>query len=219
MRVALDGALSLVFPVWCAGCDEPDAALCAACRQHLVPQARARTVEDLEVWSGLDFDGVAARVLRAAKEEGRTALLRALAPALAAAVDEALAHAPPVPVCLVPVPSSPAALRRRGFRVVEVLTTRAGLPTERLVRTGGRAADQRGLGRQERAQNVAGRMTARGADGRAVLIVDDVVTTGATLLETARALTAAGARVVGAATVASTPLHSPRRGFGTATDR
>lgn len=219
MRGALEGALSLIFPVWCAGCDEPDTMLCPACRRELVPTVARRALGGLEVWSGLDFDGVAARVLRAAKEDGRTALLRMLAPALAAAVAECLAHAPPERVSLVPVPTSGAAMRRRGYRVVEVLATRAGLPTHRMLRTGGRAEDQRRLGREDRARNVAGRMSARGAQNRAVLIVDDVVTTGATLLEAARALTDAGARVVGAATVASTALHSPRRESATATGR
>ncbi|WP_454261450.1 phosphoribosyltransferase family protein [Pseudoxanthomonas mexicana] len=65
-------------------------------------------------------------------------------------------------------------------------------------------ADQRLLGRTERAANVSGSMRARGAAGAAVIVVDDVVTTGATLVEAARALRAGGARVLGAATVAST---------------
>ena len=73
------------------------------------------------------------------------------------------------------------------------------------------------LGVADRERNVAGSMRLRPADerriaGRTVLLVDDVVTTGATLREAARALTAAGARVLGAAAVASTPLHTRGRG-------
>jgi predicted amidophosphoribosyltransferase len=70
------------------------------------------------------------------------------------------------------------------------------------------AADQRGLGRAERLENLRGGMLARRAEGIRVVIVDDVVTTGATLLEAARALRAAGAVVVGAATIAATPLRA-----------
>lgn len=215
---ALGGALSLVFPTWCAGCDLPDTALCAACRGALDPDVRTRTVDGLRVWSALEFEGIAARVVRAAKEEGRTTLLRALAPALRDAVGHAVAavSAPTArAITLVPIPTSAAAMRRRGYRVVDTICRRAGLPAHRLLTARGRAADQRVLGRAERARNVADAFTAHGATGRAVLLVDDVVTTGATLREAAAALRAAGATVLGAATVASTP----RKGIVTATDR
>ncbi|MFT4052226.1 MAG: phosphoribosyltransferase family protein [Microbacterium sp.] len=215
VRDAFAGALGLVFPAWCAGCDAPDATLCPACRAELRPSVEVRAVGGLEVFSGLVFAGVAARALRACKEDGRTRLARALAPALAAAADCAVAAAGPAPaaagateVLVVPVPTSPAAMRRRGYRVSELIARRAGLRPRRLLATAGHAADQRGLGIAARDRNVAGGMRARGVDGRSVLIVDDVVTTGATLREAARALRAAGADVIGAATAASTPLRA-----------
>ncbi len=86
-------------------------------------------------------------------------------------------------------------------------TARAGLHPHTSMQTAGRAADQRGLGREDRARNTAGSLRARGVAGCAVLIVDDVVTSGATLCEAERALRAAGAVVIGAATVASTPRY------------
>ena len=122
-----------------------------------------------------------------------------------AAVAAALAASTAGPVALVPVPTSPGAMRRRGYRVVETIARRADLPFRRLLAAGTGAADQRRLGRAERAQNVAGVMHAQPARGLRVIVLDDVVTTGATLGEAERALTAAGARVLGAATVASTP--------------
>lgn len=203
-------ALSVVFPVWCAGCDAPDTALCDQCRPALIPTPIARVAGEVPVHAGLVFEGVAARVVRAAKEEGRTGLLRALAPALECAVAASLAAATAGPVVLVPVPTSPAAMRRRGFRVVELIARRAGLPVRRLLVVSTAAGDQRRLGRADRARNVAGSMRvrgSRGAEGVRVILLDDVVTTGATLREAARALTAAGAVVVGAAAVASTPRH------------
>ena len=91
--------------------------------------------------------------------------------------------------------------RARGFVVVPALVhTR-------------RVADQSHLDRVDRARNLAGSMTV-GAPWRAVVrgatcvLVDDVVTTGATLSEAARALHDAGARHVVAATCATTPFHS-----------
>ncbi|GAA3768093.1 phosphoribosyltransferase family protein [Microbacterium kribbense] len=203
-----------MFPVACAGCGALDATLCVPCERMLQPDVRRRIVAGIQVCSGLDFDGVPARVLRALKADGRTGLARALAPALAAAV--AAAGSPgPEPLLVVPVPTSRAAMRRRGYRVTELLARRAGVHTIRALTSVRATADQRGLSALARAGNVAGSMrAARGAPaqlaGRSVLLVDDVVTTGATLGEAARALRAAGAVVTGAATVAATARrHRP----------
>ena len=205
---ALTEASALLFPVQCAGCDAPDVALCESCAGALRPVVTRRDGL-VPVWSALEFTGVPARVIRALKEEGRTGLARALAPALRASVDAALRQ-PPVDqsVVLVPLPTSRTAYRRRGYRVVEVIAARAGLRVARLLVPLRATADQRGLDRAERARNVASSLRARDAAGLQVVILDDVVTTGATLAEAARALRAAGAHVIGAATVAGTPLRA-----------
>jgi predicted amidophosphoribosyltransferase len=109
---------------------------------------------------------------------------------------------------VVPVPSSRAAFRRRGYAVTDLLARRAGATPRRLLVPGRAGLDQRGLGRQERARNVGGTLRARRAEGMRVVVVDDVVTTGATLDEAVRVLRRAGADVVGAAAVATTPLRS-----------
>jgi predicted amidophosphoribosyltransferase len=110
----------------------------------------------------------------------------------------------------VPIPTSGAAFRRRGYRVVELVAARAGLRVVRLLRHTRRTADQRGLDHARRRDNVAGSLRARDAAGLRVLVLDDVVTTGATLAEAARALRASGAEVVGAVTIAATPRRSER---------
>ncbi|GAB2697133.1 phosphoribosyltransferase family protein [Microbacterium marinum] len=196
---ALVEALAVVFPTWCAGCDEVDVSLCDACRAGLAAQPVRRHLGNaLEVRSALRFEGVAARVLRALKEEGRTGLARPLGHAMAAAwvYDDAVA---------VPVPSSRASMRRRGFAATELLTKRAGLRTARLLVPARRAADQRGLSRTERMANMSGAFVARPAEGVRVVLIDDVVTTGATLLDARRALRDAGAIVLGAVTAMDTP--------------
>ncbi|KAF2412195.1 phosphoribosyltransferase [Microbacterium sp. B35-04] len=229
LREACADALALLLPVWCAGCDEPDIALCERCALALQPDVRRRVVEApggaIEVWSGLAFDGVAARVLRAIKEDGRTGLAAALAPTLAAVLDRAGAAG-----CLVvPMPTSRAAYRRRGFRVPELLLRRVGRPGRRLLRYARRTADQRGLDRDGRHRNVGHSMvttTSRSAPqggeitgdsghpgpGAAlrVVVVDDVVTTGASLAEAVRALRAAGVEVVAAVALAATPRRHGR---------
>jgi predicted amidophosphoribosyltransferase len=91
--------------------------------------------------------------------------------------------------------------------VPDLLIRRAGFRGERMLRQTRPTRDQRELDRDERARNVADSMRARGARhaGREVVIVDDVVTTGATIDEAARALRAAGFLPVCAIALAATP--------------
>jgi predicted amidophosphoribosyltransferase len=87
----------------------------------------------------------------------------------------------------------------------------AGARTAALLVQARDVQDQAGLGTAARTINLAGALRARRRlDGLDVVVVDDVVTTGATLAEAARALTAAGARVRGAAVVAMTVLRGTR---------
>lgn len=210
VREACGQALALLLPVACPGCGLHGTALCGPCRAALTPAPRRRAAGDLPVWSGLVFEGAAARALRAMKERGRTDVARVLAPALREALRAAVSGARS-PVVAVAVPTSRAAMRRRGYRVPELVARRAGVRTARLLSVARATGDQRALDRAQRARNVAGSMRAtRNAAGLDVVLIDDVLTTGATLAEARRALESAGARVVAAAVVADTPLrHIP----------
>lgn len=160
----------------------------------------------MPVVAALTYEGVQARCIRRLKEEGETVLARPLGAALRSAVDEFSAGASQLVV--VPIPTGRAAFRRRGYRVPEMLIRRAGLRVHRLLLPVRATADQRGLDVVQRGENVARSMRARHArDGADVVLIDDVITTGATLDEGARALTDAGFRVRGAVTLAATPRH------------
>jgi predicted amidophosphoribosyltransferase len=208
-RRACAEALALLLPVACAGCDEPDVALCERCVVALSPEPHRRLIGAGEAafpaWSGLRFEAVPARVIRALKEDGRTGLARALAPALRAALDAA---GDAGGATLVVVPTSRASFRRRGYRVPDLIARRAGLRVHPLLRQTRRVHDQRLLGRDGRRRNVEGSMRAIDAAGRRVIVVDDVVTTGASLAEAVRALRNGGAEVVAAVTVAATPRRA-----------
>lgn len=191
----------------CSGCDAPGTLLCEECAAALIAAPLRRTTPNgLRVVAALEFGGVAARCIRRLKEEGETLLARPLGGAVAAAVGAA---APDVEGCaLVPVPTGRAAFRRRGYRVPELLLRRAGLPPTRLLASARATADQRGLGRTERGDNVRDSMRVRRrGDGRPLLVFDDVITTGATLDEAARVLASAGFQVRGAVALAATPRH------------
>ncbi|MCD0486264.1 ComF family protein [Streptacidiphilus sp. ASG 303] len=194
------------------------------------------------VYAAAVYEGPVRGLLLAHKERGALGLAGPLGAALAGAVLAALGEEPragaadrrdrtgPAPLLLVPVPSAPRAVRARGHDPVHRLARaaarelrRSGVPARALgaLRPVRAVADQAGLGAADRRRNLAGALAVRRApaaalrSGRAVL-VDDLVTTGATLAEAARALEAAGVRVPGAATVAATPLRVPRRCRGRA---
>lgn len=200
-REHLADALDLLMPVWCAGCDAPGRALCATCVAEL-PRPRRRDADGLDVRSLARYEGAAARIIRALKEDGRTGLCRPLGRLVAGLVRDAGWE----DAVLVPVPPSRAALRRRGYAVPEMIARHGDVRTARRLRVRGRVLDQRRLDRAERQRNVAGSFVARPGTTAAV-IVDDVMTTGATLREAQRALREAGSRVVGAVVLADTPLR------------
>ncbi|CAN5269550.1 ComF family protein [soil metagenome] len=218
VRAAALDALALVLPIECAGCGADDRALCDRCRAALAPEPTKRRLADgTPVFSGLDYDGVVRRVVLALKEQQRTDLARQLAPALAAAVRAAVDDAtggatggvPGLRVAdlqVVAVPGTRAAYRRRGYDPVRLLLARAGLGERRVFAAARPHAVQKGLGIDAREANLVGAFRLRRAvDGIHCLLIDDVVTTGSTLVEAAQVLRAGGADVVAAATVASTP--------------
>lgn len=204
-----DELAAFVMSGCCAGCDELGTLLCDECRRSLAgAPVRRETPGGLPVVAALEYQGVVARCIRRLKEEGETRLARPLGAALSTAVAETLLEGMRSPL-IVPVPTGRAAFRRRGYRVPELLIRRVGLPVSRMLMNVRATADQRELGVVERGRNVSGSMRARHArDADEALLIDDVVTTGATLDEAARALTAAGFRVCGAVALAATPRHS-----------
>jgi predicted amidophosphoribosyltransferase len=102
-------------------------------------------------------------------------------------------------------PSSRASFRQRGYSPVMMLARAAGIRPVKLLTINRRRADQSTLGRMERFYNMKGVYRALPQARRAkVILIDDVLTTGATLLESARALRAGGADVLGSAVLAYT---------------
>ena len=228
MRGGLAALTDLVLPRTCAGCGLPGVLLCVRCAgllagPRLAAPRRFPWGFPPTVAAGA-YRGPVVPVVNAFKERGQAELAGPLGAALALAVATVAAAVPDRrgPVVLVPVPSSAAALRSRGRDHVGELTTRAvaelralGMPVAALplLRRRGRVRDSSGLSAAQRRANLAGTFvldpSARDLPRGALLVlVDDVVTTGATVTEAAGALApeaAAGARTVVAAVVAATP--------------
>ncbi len=210
VRGALLDAWAVLFPVDCAGCGRPDRAVCRSCHAALRSKPIARRLPGgVPVIAALEYSGTLRAMVLEYKEGNRTDVARVLAAPLGAAVTAARALPGGAQAELVPVPTSARAYRRRGYDPVRLLLRRARLPSSRVLRPARRRVAQKALGSAERRENTAGAIRARRPlGGRTFVLVDDVITTGATLEECARALRDAGAHVVGAAALASTPLRS-----------
>ena len=208
LRSAFAEAWALVAPVECAGCGALDRALCGDCAPGLHSRLLRADLElgatTLPLVAALPYEGVARRVLLALKYEGRTELARALAAPLDAAVTAAWQGSSAD--MLVPVPGSRVGSARRGFEPVALIVRCAGLEVTRAVRATSGRLEQKVLTLEQRLATTGQhwRASAR-VRGRRVLLVDDVVTSGATLRATARAVREAGGEVVGCAAIAATP--------------
>jgi ComF family protein len=203
LRTAVLDALALLVPVDCAGCGAPDRALCDDCDAQLTATVTWSTLPDgTPMHSALRYEGVSRRVILALKEQGRTdvanALARPLGVVLAAVVGKD--H------ILVTVPPSRAGFARRGFDPVALLLRRAGYRGQPILRSVRRTRQQKLLDATSRVENVGGSLRARrDVSNQRFVLVDDVVTTGATVMEASRAIRQAGGTVVAVVSLASTP--------------
>jgi predicted amidophosphoribosyltransferase len=212
----------LLLPTECAGCGGPAGPACTGCRTGLAAPARPvwprPSPPDLPPpWAVAAYAGPCRQLLLAYKERGAVSLRRVLAAPLATAVAAAAGTASE-PVVLVPIPSSRTAVRERGDDVVLALARSAASLARRCgcrarvvpaLRHCRRVADSAGLAAPQRAANLAGAFAVaprlgNGLTACRVVVVDDLMTTGATVAEATRALRTAGADVVGAAMVAAT---------------
>jgi predicted amidophosphoribosyltransferase len=225
----------LVLPAECAGCGQTHTGLCGGCRAALLGAAARRVWPD-PVPAGLPVVHASAAyadevraVLLAHKERGALGLARPLGAALASSVRAAARGAaegsgvPAGTLLLVPVPSARRAVAARGHDATRRIALaaarelrRSGLPARvAAVRRQRRpVADQSELNARERLENLSGALTVA-AGGAVVLgespaeLVDDLMTTGVSLVVAARAVAVAGGRVAGAAVIAAPVQPEP----------
>ena len=225
MRDLLVPAADLLLGAQCAGCGRPALTLCRTCGDAIrpepavtwptpCPRALRRPTRVTPIAAGVNAE-VLRRVLVAWKEAGNTRLTSVLDHLLAASVVE---HARPAhPIVLVPVPTSRRSRRERGCDLVDELARsavrllrRVGIDAQvsQALAPARATVDQVGLSAAERADNLYGAFglrTTKALAGRDVVVVDDILTTGATVSEAVRVLGAAGHRPVGVAVIAATP--------------
>jgi ComF family protein len=190
----------LVFPQRCIGCMNLGPSICSQCRIAWHPHIYTTHVERLVVTSAVLYSPIAARILVAAKEGNQRNADILVIDALRHVVESYPGKKDNL--TLVPMPSSKNSQRKRGRDFIEYMCKELNISYSNILFHKKRVKDQSGLNAQERKQNLVG---AFGVENRArifgdIVLIDDVVTTGSTLREASRALSAGGLKVSAAIT-------------------
>ncbi len=208
--------LDLILPLECGGCGAPATRWCEACAVELSVAAdkphvvNPRVDPQVPVFALGRYVGARRQVILAIKERGRGDLVAPLSRALAIGVHRLVAWGMvETPLTIVPAPTRRSAARRRGGDPVTRMARLAvaGHPEIAVVpalRMRALVRDSVGLGTSARERNIAGRVLLRGTRPRTeVVLVDDIVTTGATARESVRILHGAGVRVAAVLVIAA----------------
>jgi ComF family protein len=199
---AAEGLFALAAPPECAACDARihlSDTWCESCRASFPPIPPPRTVAGLRVCAAYQYAGPIAEAVRRFKFGPRPDLARPLSELLEPLLERLELDAEQR---IVPVPLHPRRLAERGFNQAALLARRIArrTPARFLPLSLSRVrytAAQAQLGRAERLSNAEHAFVARSEQlcGRRIVLVDDVLTTGATALACSEALQQAGARL------------------------
>jgi predicted amidophosphoribosyltransferase len=211
--------LDLILPLACGGCGAPATRWCDTCAKELSVAAdephvvNPRIDPEVPVFGLGRYAGARRQAILAMKERGRGDLVAPLARVLAVGLHRLRVWGMlETPLTIVPAPTRRWAARRRGgdpvSRVAELSAAalvgrHPEISVVRALRMRALARDSVGLTTSARERNVAGRVLLRGTlPPTEVVVVDDIVTTGATARESVRVLQDAGTRVAAVLTIA-----------------
>jgi len=194
----------LLFPTRCYGCHAIGLSICSNCRLEWHPHFYTTHVQEIKVHSAIIYTPTASRIILAAKENGLKGADRLIVDAIVHVLDKA--NFDSFNVRLVPIPSSSPNRRRRGRsfipEICQQISAITSIPVIPVLTINRRVQDQSSLSAKARLTNMRGAFSLRtNTYPRGDLIlIDDVVTTGATVSEAARALNSQGFRVLASVT-------------------
>lgn len=206
--------LDLVLPLECGGCGAPSTRWCATCAAALLVHTdephlvTPRVDPGVPVFALGRYTGPRRQAVVALKERGRGDLVGPLARPLALGIQRlAVWGIVGLPLTVVPAPTRRWAARRRGgdpvARIAVAATTgHPQITVVQALRTTGLARDSVGLSTGARERNIVGRVRPVTRPDGEVLLIDDVVTTGATAREAVRVLRDEGVSVSAVLTLA-----------------
>jgi predicted amidophosphoribosyltransferase len=206
--------VELIFPSRCIACSQLGISICSSCRKNWHPHIYHRELKVLgnryPVISAIEYSPIASRVLLRSKEANQGAADQLLISAIAHSLRYFTKKYGTGD--LVAIPSRKSATRKRGRDFMQEITksvaTLEKLNTLEILQHQRAVQDQSRLNSHQRTSNIAGALSTsidfpssagQGNIGP-LIIVDDLVTTGATLVEAIRALRTTGFMVIGAVT-------------------
>lgn len=210
----LRGFNEVLFPTRCISCSVLGSWLCQSCssiwsHQAFFQKLSRDSKSTLLVSSSILYSPIASHILLAAKESNVKKSTELVIVALEYAFQKLLLQEPNLQIfALVPIPSRPQAVRARGRDFLQVITQSLAekfqIPVLPILGYSRKVKDQSGLSSDERWNNLNDSLVVKdrtlAGKVQGVLLVDDLVTTGATLLAAERALNQAGIRAIGAVT-------------------
>lgn len=215
----LRGFNEILFPSRCISCSALGSTLCPSCSSIWVHGAHFQKLSrdskiSLLVSSSVIYSPIASHILLAAKESNVRKSSELVILALEHSLQKLLLQQPDSGIAaLVPIPSRPQAVRARGRdflqEITQALSVKFQIPVIPILEYSKKVKDQSGLNSKQRWNNLNDSLVVRGkalknefpaGQAQGVLLVDDLVTTGATLLAASKALNQAGIMATGAVT-------------------
>ncbi len=210
-----DDLAQLIFPTRCYGCNRLGISICTDCRREWIPHYYKTHIDSMNVHSALLYTPTASKIIMAAKENSLKGADQLLTSAIIHVLQKAKLNSHYYQ--LVPIPSSKTSQRRRGRSFIvdlcKEISSQTGFSMNDCLDLSRRVSDQSGLSRIERLSNMKGAFVLKSdAIVRGDLIlIDDVVTTGATLREAARALNSQGFHAIGSVSAVTACVAQPLR--------
>ena len=203
----------ILFPNRCFGCKALGPDICSKCRVLWNPHLYRSTLDSMHVYSAVLYSPVAKRIILSAKENGIKSADNLIIDALTHSLHLLLRDFE-IGI-LVPAPSRKGSNRKRGrdflSEITHSIARRESLECMDLLFHSRKVRDQSGLNAHDRRENIyqalaidRNKLSGLGVDND-VILVDDLLTTGATLLEARRALKVRGVRVIAAITACLSP--------------
>lgn len=194
--------LNLILPSQCGVCDVPGTNLCASCLSSTQPEPHYFKRGSLPGFAAATYSKNLSKLLVAFKDKNQSALITDLQPWISVLGNEILKF--DFDTFLVPAPSRGQNFAKRGFQPSLLIAQAVAdlVPKSRVANClalAPKTQDQVGLNPSSRFENLSGAMRLnQSVQGKTCLLIDDIVTTGATILEGWRVLQLGGAVVLGA---------------------